>query len=87
MLLRPILIAAAVGFAVSVGQYLPTIFGGGGRFVTLTTEAVSLAGGADRRVIGVYALLQAVLPLIAFVLAMAVPNWIYRERGALRHAT
>ncbi len=86
MLLRPILVAAAVGFAVSVGQYLPTIFGGGGRFVTLTTEAVSLAGGADRRVIGVYALLQAVLPLIAFVLAMAVPNWVYRQRGALRFA-
>ena len=29
MLLRPLLIAAAVGFAVSVGQYLPTLFAGG----------------------------------------------------------
>jgi len=87
MLLRPILVASAVGFAVSVGQYLPTIFGGGGRFVTLTTEAVSLASGADRRVIGVYAFLQAILPLVAFVLAMAIPNWVFRDRGALRVAT
>ena len=43
MLLRPLLIALAVGFAVSVAQYLPTLFAGGGRFSTLTTEALSLA--------------------------------------------
>ena len=39
----------------SVGQYLPTLFAGNGRVATLTTEAVTLAAGADRRVIGVYA--------------------------------
>ena len=61
-------------------QYLPTLFAGAGRFVTLTTEAVSLSAGADRRVIGVYAFLQALLPLIAFVLALAVPAWLYRYR-------
>src|SRR3546814_7583305 len=64
MLLRPVLFALAVGFAVSVTQYLPTLFAGGGRFVTLTTEAVGLAAGGDRRVIGVYAFLQALLPLL-----------------------
>ena len=42
MLLRPLLIALAVGFAVSVAQYVPTLFAGGGRFSTLTTEALSL---------------------------------------------
>ena len=52
MLLRPLLIAVAVGFAVSVAQFLPTLFAGGGRFGTLATETLSLSGGGDRRMIG-----------------------------------
>jgi len=84
MLLRPILFALAVGFAVSVGEYLPTVFAGGGRFVTLTTEAVSLAGGGDRRVMGVYSFLQAVLPWLGFMLAVGAPAWFYRERRGMR---
>ena len=44
MLLRPLLIAGAVGFAVSAAQYVPTLFAGGGRFMTLATEALSLCG-------------------------------------------
>ncbi|MEK9662573.1 MAG: ABC transporter permease subunit, partial [Alphaproteobacteria bacterium] len=66
MLLRPLLVALAVGFAISVGQYLPTLFAGAGRFATLTTDAVSLAASGNRRVIGVYALLQMALPFVAF---------------------
>ncbi len=81
MLLRPILFALAVGFAVSVTQYLPTLFAGGGRFVTLTTEAVGLAAGGDRRVIGVYAFLQALLPLLAFAAALALPRWLAGARA------
>jgi putative thiamine transport system permease protein len=73
LLLRPILIAAAVGFSVSVAQYLPTLFAGAGRLPTLTTEAVGLAAGADRRVIGVYAFAQAALPLVGFALALILP--------------
>ncbi len=74
MLLRPVLFALAVGFAVSVAQYLPTLFAGAGRFATLTTEAVGLAAGGDRRVMGVYAFLQALLPLLAFAAALALPR-------------
>ncbi len=84
MLLRPILVAAAVGFAVSVGLYLPTLFAGAGRVDTLTTEAVALASGADRRAIGVYALAQMTLPFLAFLLAAAIPAWLYRDRRGLR---
>ena len=84
MLLRPILYAMAIGFAVSVAQYLPTLFAGGGRYVTLTTEAVSLAAGANRRVAGVFALLQAMLPMIAFGFAIAIPALLYRHRRGLR---
>ena len=75
LLLGPVLIACAIGFAVSVGQYLPTVFAGNGRIATLTTDAVTLAGGADRRVIGTYALLQAMLPLLVYVAAVAVQAW------------
>ena len=71
ILAGPVLAALAVGFAVSVALYLPTVFAGAGRFVTLTTEAVTLAAGADRRVAAVYAVLQAALPLIAFGFALA----------------
>ena len=80
MLLRPVLFATAVGFAVSVTQYLPTLFAGGGRFVTLTTEAVSLSAGGDRRVMGVFAFLQAALPLAAFAAALALPRRLARSR-------
>jgi putative thiamine transport system permease protein len=75
LLARPILTAAAVGFAVSVAQYLPTLFMGAGRVATLTTEAVTLASGSDRRITGVYAVLQAALPFAAYGLALLAPNW------------
>ena len=69
MLGRPLLTALALGFAISIGQYLPTMFAGSGRFATVTTEAVTLAAGGDRRVVGVYAGLQMALPALGFGLA------------------
>ena len=86
MLARPLLFALAVGFAVSVTQYLPTLFAGGGRFVTLTTEAVGLSAGGDRRVMGVFAFLQALLPLIAFAGALALPRFLAAPGSAARRA-
>jgi len=83
LLLRPILVAAAVGFAVSVGLYLPTLLGGGGRLTSLTLEAVTLASGGDRRTVGVYAFLQAVLPLVAYALALAIPAFVFRARRGM----
>lgn len=84
MLLRPILTAAAIGVAVSVAQYLPTLFLGAGRIATLTTEAVTLSSGSDRRVTGVYASLQAALPFAAYGLAALIPAWWHRNRRDLR---
>jgi putative thiamine transport system permease protein len=84
LLLRPLGAACAIGFAVSAGEYLPTIFAGAGRFATLTTEAVALASGADRRVSGVYAFLQAAVPLAVFLAAICLPAWIHRNRAAMR---
>lgn len=84
MLLPAILTAAAVGFAVSIGQYLATLLIGAGRFPTITTEAVALASGGDRRAIGVYALIQSALPLIGFGLALLIPAWLYRHRQGMK---
>ncbi len=83
LLLAPMVTAAAVGFAVSVGQYLPTVLLGAGRVVTVTTEAVSLASGGDRRLTAIYALLQLVLPALGFMVAMALPRLIFRRRQGL----
>ena len=83
MLLRPLLTAAAIGFAVSVAQYLPTLFMGAGRIATLTTEAVTLSSGSDRRITGTYATLQAALPFLAYGVAFLIPAILYRNRRGL----
>jgi len=67
----PMAAALSVGFAVAVAQYLPTLFIGAGRFATVSTEAVTLAAGGQRQTAAVYALWQALLPLLGFALASA----------------
>ena len=78
-LFAPILIAAALGLAISFGQYLPTLLAGGGRIATITTEAVTLANGASRRTSAVYAIMQMVLPLIGFILAWGLPKYFFKS--------
>lgn len=84
MLTRAILTAMAIGFAVSIGQYLPTLLVGAGRIITITTEAVSLASGGNRRVIGVYAFLQMILPALGFALAAIIPALRYRKLSGMK---
>lgn len=76
LLRRALAASAAVGFAVSVAQYLPTHYLGAGRWATVTTEAVTLAAGAQRSLTSAYAGLQFVLPALGFALAA----WIGRPR-------
>ena len=83
MLLKPILIAMSVGFAVSVSQYLPTLLIGAGRLPSITTEAVALASGGNARTIGVYAFLQMLLPFLAFSLSLLLPTILYRNRSGM----
>ena len=80
LLLQPLLLAWAIGMAVSIGQYLPTLMMGAGKIESLTTEAVSLASGADRRLVGVYGLLQAAVPLLAYGMALLLPKLIRLNR-------
>ncbi|MGQ3074004.1 MAG: ABC transporter permease [Ferrovibrionaceae bacterium] len=74
MLARPIAAALAVGFAVSVAQYLPTLFAGAGRVATVTTEAVALSAGGERRLTAAYGFAQGALPALGFLLALLVPR-------------
>lgn len=76
LLRAPLATALAVAFAVSVAQYLPTLFVGAGRYATVTTEAVTLAAGGQRSRVAAYAWLQWVLPMAGFGLAA----WAGRAR-------
>jgi putative thiamine transport system permease protein len=78
-LFAPILIAIALGLAVSFGQYLPTLLAGGGRISTITTEAVAFANGASRRSSAVYALIQMALPLMGFIVAWLLPKYFFKS--------
>lgn len=85
MLAKPILFCMAVGFSVSIAQYLPTLYVGAGRFATITTETVSLASGSDRRIMAVYALSQFALVLVSFLIAIVVPAVMFRNRRAMQN--
>ena len=77
-MLRPlILLTMAIGFSVSLAQYLPTTVAGAGRWSTLTTEAVSLASGQDRRLLSLLGIWQSFLPALALSLAWLLrgPAW------------
>lgn len=82
VLLAPVLRACAVGFAASAAQYLPTLFAGAGRVPTLATEAIALASGADRRIVGTFAFLLALAPLLVYLAALAIPALALPARRA-----
>ncbi len=71
LLRTPILVAFAIGFSVSVAQYLPTLLIGAGRFRTLATETLALAVSGDRRLAGVTGLVLAALPLLPLAIALS----------------
>jgi putative thiamine transport system permease protein len=76
MLRASITSSAAVGVAVSVAQYLPTLYVGEGHFSTVTTEAVTLASGGQRSLVAAYAWLQWLLPALGF----ATAAWLGQPR-------
>ncbi|MCG9692254.1 thiamine ABC transporter permease [Vibrio sp. Isolate22] len=80
ILLPAIAFAWAVGISVSLAQYLPTLMLGAGRIGTITTEAVALTSGFDRRVTAIYAIWQALLPLFFFSFAILVSRLQLRYR-------
>lgn len=84
LVIRPVLAALAVGFSVSVAQYLPTLYAGAGRFVTVTTEAVALSSGGDPQQFALQALLQMLLPMAVFIATISVSRLAGTHRKGLR---
>ncbi|MDF2152426.1 thiamine ABC transporter permease [Vibrio sp. CAU 1672] len=80
ILLPAIAFAWAVGMSVSLAQYLPTLVLGAGRISTITTEAVALSSGFDRRVTAIYAIWQALLPFILFSSAILLSHFQVKYR-------
>ncbi len=83
MLGRPLLLAAALGFAVSVALYLPTLFAGAGRFATLATEAAATVAAGNLRAAAVAAAVMATLPLAALSAALVAGNALHRHRRGM----
>jgi putative thiamine transport system permease protein len=77
LLKAPLLSAAAIGFAVSVVQFVPAQLVAAGRFATLPMEAVTLSSGGSRPLMAAFALALAVPPLLAFLAAALLgrPRW------------
>ncbi|CAD5272590.1 putative thiamine transport system permease protein [Alteromonas sp. 38] len=81
LLLAPILVAFALGLAISFSQYLPTLLSTGGRIATVTTEAVAAASGSSARLTAVYVIVQTLMPLLGFVLAWWLPTVCFNPMG------
>jgi len=79
ILLAPLASSFAVGFAVSVTQYLSTQFIGAGRHSSVTTEALTLASGGQRNLAAAFSVLQGALPAAVFAVA-----WRWGRRQARR---
>ncbi|HFZ8995991.1 TPA: thiamine ABC transporter permease [Citrobacter freundii] len=84
LIVRPVLVAFAVGFSVSIAQYMPTLWLGAGRFPTLTTEAVALSSGGDNVTLASQSLWQLLLPLVVFALTALISRVVGYYRQGLR---
>ncbi|OLF79387.1 ABC transporter permease [Alteromonas sp. W12] len=80
-LFSAIMVAWALGLAISFSQYLPTLLASGGTLPTVTTEAVASVSGSSTRLTAVYVIIQAVMPLIGFMIAWYMPAIAMRRRS------
>jgi putative thiamine transport system permease protein len=80
---RLLVLAFALAFAVSCALYTQTILLGGGRIETLMTELMVTVGG-ERRPAAVTGLVNVLLPLIAFGLALWVNRISWRHRVGMQ---
>jgi putative thiamine transport system permease protein len=77
MLKASLLTAAAVGFGVSMVQFVPAQLAAAGRYSTLPMEAVTLTSGGNRSLTAAYALALAIPPLLVFLASglLGRPRW------------
>jgi putative thiamine transport system permease protein len=69
--------AWAVGFSVSLAQFVSAQLAAAGRHTTLPIEAVTLTSGGNRALLASYGLVLMLLPLLGFALAsrLGKPRW------------
>jgi putative thiamine transport system permease protein len=77
MLKSSLTAAWAIGFTVSLSQFVTAQLAAAGRFSTLPMEAVTLSSGGNRALLATYGLLLVVLPLtgIGFAIWLGKPRW------------
>ncbi len=81
---RVIATALAIGFSVSVAQYVSTLVLTGGRVQTLGIEVVIAAGSGQRNYLAASALMLASLPALVFWMSHVAPNWLWRTRKGMQ---
>lgn len=84
LIIKPLLSALAIGFSVSIAQYLPTQWLGAGRVPTLTTEAVALSSGGASAQLAAQGLWQLIMPVLFFSLTAVLARLIGHYRRGLR---
>ena len=84
LLLAPCLTAIAIGLAISISLFLPTQLLGAGRVTTVTTEALAMASGGSRNIVAVWAVIQALLPMLGFIAALFIPKMLWRNRAGMK---
>ena len=77
LLRAPLAWAGAVGFAVSIAQFVPAQLVAAGRHETLPMAAVTLSAGGDRPLLAAHALAMAALTVFGFGAAFLLgrPRW------------
>jgi putative thiamine transport system permease protein len=77
LLRAPLAWAGAVGFAVSIAQFVPAQLVAAGRHETLPMAAVTLSAGGDRPLLAAHALAMAALTVLGFGAAFLLgrPRW------------
>lgn len=83
LLAKSMLLALALGFAVSVALYLPTLFAGAGRIATATTEAAAAMSAGNLRAAAAQGVVQALAPLLLFVLVAVLGHAMFRHRRGM----
>ncbi|WP_240692169.1 ABC transporter permease [Alteromonas portus] len=85
-LFSAIMVAWALGLAISFSQYLPTLLASGGTIPTITTEAVASVSGSSTRLTAVYVIIQAVMPLLGFMIAWYIPAFAMKKQRRQMHS-
>lgn len=67
MLWKPILFSLVIGFSISFMEYLSTVILSAGKINTITTEAIQLSSGGNRRVMGFFMVIQTILMSLVFL--------------------